>query len=47
MPLALGQRILLHHVFGGGLAGIAAVVAVVLLLRFWPLILRWFQTRGR
>jgi hypothetical protein len=47
MPLALGQRILLHHVFGGGVVVIAAIVAVVLLIRFWPVIVRWFETRGR
>jgi TRAP-type mannitol/chloroaromatic compound transport system permease large subunit len=46
VPLALGQRILLHHLFGGGLIFIAAAVLVVLLIRFWPAIVRWFERRG-
>jgi hypothetical protein len=46
MPLALGQRILLHHAFrGGGIVVIVAIVLVVLLIRFWPAIVRWWETR--
>ncbi|MGD9735329.1 MAG: hypothetical protein AB7V58_06955 [Solirubrobacterales bacterium] len=48
MPLALGQRILLHHALrGGGLVLILAVIAVVLLVRFWPQIVAWWERRGR
>lgn len=48
MPLALGQRIFLHQALhGGGIVLILAIVAVVLLVRFWPAIVRWWQTRGR
>ncbi|HEX8753824.1 MAG TPA: hypothetical protein VF731_10450 [Solirubrobacterales bacterium] len=45
MPLALGQRLLLHHVFGGGWVFIAAAVVIALLLRFWPVIVRWLGSR--
>jgi TRAP-type mannitol/chloroaromatic compound transport system permease large subunit len=45
VPLALGQRILLHHVFGGGWVFIVAAVLVVLLVRFWPAIVRWLESR--
>jgi hypothetical protein len=48
MPLALGQRILFDHaIHGGGVVLIIAVVAIVLLVRFWPAIVRWWESRGR
>jgi hypothetical protein len=46
MPLALGQRIFLHHVFGRGVVGLIAIVVVILLIRFWPLIVQWWERRG-
>jgi hypothetical protein len=45
VPLALGQRLFLHHVFGRGLVGLIAVAAVILLIRFWPLIVAWWRRR--
>jgi hypothetical protein len=46
LPFALGQRLLLRHLFGGGgVIIIVAIVAVVLLIRFWPMILNWFENR--
>jgi hypothetical protein len=46
VPLALGQRLLLHHAArGGGVVVIIAVFAVIALLRFWPMIIRWWEQR--
>ena len=45
MPYALGQRLFVHHVFGRGVVGLIAVVAIILLMRFWPLIVRWWEHR--
>jgi len=45
VPLALGQRLLVHHIFGRGVVGLIAVVLVVLLMRFWPLIVSWWERR--
>jgi hypothetical protein len=46
MPFALGERFLLRRgLHGGGWVLILAAVAIVLLIRFWPLIVDWFERR--
>ncbi len=45
MPFALGQRLFAHQVFGRGIVGLIAVIAIVALMRFWPVIVRWWQQR--
>jgi hypothetical protein len=49
MVLGLGRHLLLHELGLSGWVAILAVVAIVLLVRFWPLVLerveRWWRSR--
>jgi hypothetical protein len=47
MPLALGRHLLFREASRGGWVVIAALVAIVVLVRFWPVIVAWIEERGR
>lgn len=45
MPFALGQRLLAHRLFGHGAVALVVVAALILLMRFWPVLLNWWRDR--
>jgi hypothetical protein len=45
VPLALGRHLLFREISNGGWLAIALVVAVVLLLAYWPRIAAWAERR--
>jgi len=47
MPLALGGHFLYREISKGNWVVVVALVAVVLLLRFWPQVVAWVEQRWR
>jgi TRAP-type C4-dicarboxylate transport system permease large subunit len=47
VPLAFGGYFLFREATRGHWPVVAAIVAAVLLFRFWPAIVAWFEQRWR
>jgi hypothetical protein len=47
MPFALGGHFLYREISKGNWVVIVALVAVVVLLRFWPQVVAWVEQRRR
>jgi len=45
VPLALGRHLLFREISKGGWLAIALVIAIVLLLIYWPRIAAWVERR--
>jgi hypothetical protein len=45
MPFAIGGRLLLHSASRGNWTFIVAAVILVLIFRFWPAIVSWWERR--
>jgi len=45
VPLALGRHLLFREISKGGWLAIALVIAIVLLMIYWPRIAAWVERR--
>jgi len=45
VPLALGRHLLFREISRGGWVAVLAVIAIVLLLIYWPRVAAWIERR--